>query len=85
MSERKFYEWTFHKQRNTSDHITLAMGEAIRNLSYWGTEFVLDDPAITMDDKKFWSEYVFKKEGEKYRYLKLIDVKNPQPDTFTQW
>jgi hypothetical protein len=85
MSERKFYEWTFHKQRNTSDHITLAMGEAIRNLSSWGTEFVLDDPAITMDDEKFWSEYVFKKEGEKYRYLKLIDVKNPQPDTFTQW
>jgi hypothetical protein len=85
MSERKFYKWTFPKHRNTGDPLTIAMSEAIRNLSSWGTEFDLGDPAVTMDDENFWNEFVLKKQDNNYLYLIPVDVQNPQPDIYTQW
>ena len=82
-ADKKIYEWTLPKPRNAGGHhaylISLDIGD-ISNLKVH-----LHEPEMTFDDEIFWSEYVFKKDGDQYRYLKPIDICNPQPDIFTQW
>jgi hypothetical protein len=84
-NERKFYNWTFPQRRKVIYYFGATIREDIAPLASWPDDFNMDDPAVTTDDENFWNEYVFKKDGDSYLYLKPIDVINPQPDIYTQW
>ena len=83
--ERKFYHWTFSQRRKIVYYFGITIKEDITPLTSWPDNYNMDDPAVTLDEEDFWNEYVFKKENGKYQYLKPIEVKNPQPDIYTQW
>ena len=85
MRERKFYQWTLPKPRYIESYFGYVVREDLADLSSWGVDYHIGDPVITMDDESFWSEYVFKKIDDKYIYLKPVEVKNSQPDIYTQW
>ena len=82
-SDKRIFEWTLPKPQNAEGFHGCLIESDIGKLSDWKLE--LHDPTVTFDDHTFWSEFVFKKDGDQYRYLKPIDIKNPQPDIFTQW
>jgi hypothetical protein len=83
--EKQIFQWMFPKPRFSREWHGWCIAEDIENLSYWGNDFSLQEPEITMEDENFWAEYVFKKEDGEFLYLKPIEVKNPQPDIYTQW
>ncbi len=83
--EKKIFQWTLPSPRWYHKYHRNTILEDIEKLSDWGRDFDIHEPSITMDDQHFWEEYVFKKEGDNYCYLKPVELENLQKDVFTQW
>jgi len=83
----KIYQWTYPKHHGDSSYYfhVEEMQEDFKNLSSWGEDFDFLEPSVTMDDEKFWSEYVFKKQDDEYLFLKPIDYDNFQKDIYPQF
>jgi hypothetical protein len=71
LASARFYRWTFPKPRYSgrSHHYSEDVIEDIAGISDW------DDPGFlqywrTMDDRRFWDEYVLKEEDGRYLWLK---------------
>lgn len=84
LKQHKVYEWTYFKPTKFSLNQQLDNQEnedevdsgntyyqmILKNLNTiteWSAEY------LTLDDDKFWLEYVWKKKGGKYQYLRLIE------------
>jgi hypothetical protein len=70
----KFYRWTYPQPRFSewSYHYPEDVIRDLRTISDW------DDPGFlnssrTMDDQRFWSEFVLKKEEGRHRWLKELE------------
>lgn len=68
--DRQFYEWNYFQSEEYDS--CFFYGDLIINdlktISHWDDLFFLDS-SCTMDDETFWSEYVFKKNGDSFLYL----------------
>ena len=82
---KNIFEWTLPQPKKIDNYNTYDIMGEIAKHSKKGIDFDLDDPSITLDDPDFWSEYVLKKKDGQYLYLKPVEVKNAQPDIYTQW
>lgn len=60
----KLYEWNYFESSNSSNNDSIhTLKDQINSLTYW--EYSID----TVDDPKFWNEYVLKQSSGKYVYL----------------
>jgi hypothetical protein len=68
------YEWTYFPPSTYKDHkISLhTLHEIFQPISQMDSFDYLINPECTLDDDDFWDNYVFKKEGSQYVYLKEI-------------
>ena len=80
--EKKLYEWTRPVARAAGGFHVFYIQEDLNGLSDWGNDFDIFEPSVTMDDLNFWNEFVFKKENEKYLFLKEVHVKNNRKDIY---
>ena len=83
--EKRIYKWILPQLEKVDSFFGFLLKGELESRLPAGYELDLGDPASTLDENSFWNEYVFKKESNNYLYLKPIDIKNPQPDIYTQW
>lgn len=83
LSEKRIFEWTFPVPSSAYGHHSFYILNDIKKLSLWGDEFDFGNPSITMDDPVFWNEYVIKKEGDQFQYLRPVDINNNMRDIYS--
>ena len=82
VAEKKLYEWTLPTPANAAGHHAFHISDDIKDFSNWGNEFDFSDASITMDDPRFWQEFVLKEENDRYEYLRPVQVVNNQHEIY---
>jgi hypothetical protein len=79
----KIFEWTLPPVRPVPGFHAIYIMEDLASYCNWQDNYDLYDPHITMDDNRFWNEYVMKKnENGEFVFLKEISYINSQPDVY---
>ena len=70
----KMYEWTYFPPSTYKDQkVSLfTIHKIFEPISQLDDEGYLTNPECTLDDDDFWNNYVLRKEGERFAYLKEI-------------